>query len=110
MTLRSCTLLALSLAGVALLPCAAQAQRLVDVYVTHVETDGTRWDSLEEMRSYLLTSPRVYFGVYIRECAAKKREVEVMTIVLDVLRKRLGGIPINQLSRSVPCGTSGVAE
>jgi hypothetical protein len=82
--------------------------RSVHIYVTHLEADGMRFDSVDELREYLTRAPNDFFGVFVRECEATPRQSEVMRIVVDVLNARLAargqrGTPVNLGMGSVPC-------
>jgi hypothetical protein len=73
-----------------LLTCSVVGQdNTVQVYSTYVEADGMRFASLDELRTYLLSAPKEFFGIHVRDCAAKSREQEVATVVAEVLFKRL---------------------
>jgi hypothetical protein len=86
---------------------AAQSN-LVNVYVTHVEVDGMRFESLGALSEYLLSAQNDVFGMSIRECTALSREREVMRVLGEVLGKRFAarGDPIfafNMITQRVPC-------
>src|SRR5687768_7857551 len=55
------------------------------VYSTYFEADGTRFESTADLREGLLRAPSDFFGISIRDCAAKGREQELMKVVTDVL-------------------------
>jgi len=65
--------------------------REVQLYVTHFEADGMRFESLEDLRTYLLSAPNDFFALTIRDCAASDRVQELMRIMLEVLSKRFVG-------------------
>ena len=79
----------------------------VIVYSQYFEADGMRFESVEELREYLLNAPRDFFGVFFRDCAAKGREQELMKLISEVLFKRRaqrgerGSVELG--SGSVPC-------
>jgi hypothetical protein len=82
--------------------------RKVSIYVSHLEADGMRFESVEQLREYLLRAPNDFFGVFVEECEAKSRQSEVMRVVVEVLNQRLKargqrGVPVNLGIGSVPC-------
>src|SRR5436189_2026640 len=68
----------------------AQQGRISEVlvYSTYFEADGTRFESIEDLREYLLGAPNDFLGISIRDCAAKSRERELMKVITDVLFMR----------------------
>ena len=87
----------------------AQQARSSDVFVypTHLEADGARFESIEALREYLLRAPNDFFGISIRDCAAKGREQELMKVITDVLfvrRAQRGETgPVEVGVASIPC-------
>jgi hypothetical protein len=82
--------------------------RDVIIYRSHVEADGMRFESIEELREYLLRAPNDFFGVFVRECEATSRQSEVMRVVVEVLNERMAargqrGVPVQLGMGSVPC-------
>ena len=79
----------------------------VIVYSQYFEADGMRFESVEELREYLLSAPRDFYGVFFRDCAAKGREQELMKVISEVLFKRRAQReergPVELGSGSVPC-------
>ncbi len=81
---------------------------VVSIYVNHLEANGMRFESVEELRQYLLSADNDFFGVFVGECGAQSRQPEVMRVVTEVLGRRLAargqsGIPVNMEVASVPC-------
>jgi len=87
----------------------AQQARSSDVlvYSTYVEANGTQFESIEDLREYLLRAPNDFFGISIRDCAAKGRKQELMKVITDVLltRRALRGEtgPVEVGVASIPC-------
>jgi hypothetical protein len=65
--------------------------REVLLYVTHFEADGMRFESMEELRTYLLSAPNDFLGLTIRDCAARDRVQELVRIMKEVLSQRFVG-------------------
>jgi hypothetical protein len=87
----------------------AQPARSSDVFVysTYFEADGARFESIEDLREYLARAPNDFFGISIRDCAAKGREQELMKVITDVLfmrRAQRGETrPVEVGLTSIPC-------
>jgi hypothetical protein len=87
----------------------AQQARSSDVlvYSTYFEADGVRFESIEDLREYLRRAPTDFFGISIRDCAAKGREQELMKVITDVLfmkRSQRGEAgPVEVGVSSIPC-------
>ena len=77
------------------------------VYSTYFEADGTRFESIEDLREYLLRAPNDFFGISIRDCAARGQEQELMKVITDVLfmrRAQRGETrPVEVGEMSIPC-------
>src|SRR5262245_9253660 len=58
------------------------------VYATYFEANGIRFESIDELRKYLLNAPNDFYGFLIRDCAAKGREQELKNVVWGVLAER----------------------
>lgn len=91
-------------------PVLAQQSRpspQVFVYSTYFEADGMRFDSIEELRNYLLNAPNDFYLIFIRDCAVKGREQELGNVIFGVLaerRARRGAEgPVNLGIGSIPC-------
>jgi hypothetical protein len=85
---------------------------LVNVYVTHLEVDGMRFESLAALGEYLLSAPNDVFGISIKECNARSREAEVMRVVGEALGKRFAArgqskVAVNMMVHKVPCAEPG---
>ena len=87
----------------------ARQVRNSDVFVssTYSEADGARFESIEVLREHLLRAPSDFFGISIRDCAARSREQELMKVITDVLfmrRAQRGETrPVEVGVASIPC-------
>lgn len=89
-----------------LVTCGAIGQTptpMVYVYATRFEADGMRFESIDELRTYLLNAPNEIYGVFVRDCAAKGREQEVLKVVIEVAAQRGKDGPVNFSVGSVHC-------
>src|SRR5688572_26719552 len=60
----------------------------VRLYPTHFEADGVRFESIDELRAYLLAAPNDFFNIDLRDCAAKDRVPELWGVMHEVLGER----------------------
>ena len=80
---------------------------IVHIYIGHLEADGMRFETTEQLREYLLTAPKSSYGTFVEECAARSRQGAIQRVVLEVLQERLAarkkkGV-VNITSGSVSC-------
>ena len=68
--------------------CVVAQTPMVSVYSTHFEMDGRRFESATELRTYLESIPFDVYNADIRECDARARVPEIMSLLRDVLAKR----------------------
>jgi hypothetical protein len=59
------------------------------VYSTYFEAGGMRFESIEELRDYLLNAPSDFYNIFFRDCAVKDREEELKNAIFGVLFERL---------------------
>jgi hypothetical protein len=82
-------------------------ESMVHIYTSHLEADGMRFDTTDQLREYLLTAPKSSYGTFVEECVARSRQGAIQRLVLEVLRERLAarkqqGV-VNITSGSVSC-------
>jgi hypothetical protein len=84
------------------LGAAGQARLTPQVYVyaTHFVADQMRFESIEELRTYLLDASNDFFSLRIQVCAAKDRVQELSRMMQEVIaaraaRRNQSGMPYN---------------
>ena len=65
-----------------------QQYRAVLLYSTHFEADATRFELMEDLRTYLLAASNDFFNVAIRDCAASDRVLELTRVMGEVISER----------------------
>ena len=84
--LASCMTACVFFGGPAIAQPRSSSQVLV--FSTHFEANGMRFESLEELRDYLLDAPKDFYSILIRDCAVKGREREIRNVVFGALVER----------------------
>ena len=78
----------------------ARVSPQVFVYTTHFVADEMRFESIDDLRGYLLGAPNDFYGLFIGDCAAKDRVQELNRMMLEVIavraaRRNQTGMPID---------------
>ena len=58
------------------------------LYSTYFVADGMPFESIEELRTYLLVAKNDFFNLGIRDCAAKDRVEELRRMMTEVISER----------------------
>ena len=58
------------------------------VYSTHFVADEMQFQSVEELRTYLLDASHEFYNIGVRDCAAKDRVEELARVMTEVIAER----------------------
>jgi len=67
---------------------APHEYRAVLLFVTYFEVDGMRFESIEDLRTYLLSASSDFMNLDIRDCAARDRVQQLMRVMQEVISDR----------------------
>jgi hypothetical protein len=62
--------------------------RAVMLFETHFEVDGMRFESTEDLRTYLLGASNDFLNIEIKDCAASDRVRELWRVMAGVISER----------------------
>ena len=62
--------------------------RAVMLFSTHFEVDGMRFESTEDLRTYLLAASNDFLNIAIQDCAASDRVRELWRVMAEVISER----------------------
>ena len=69
-------------------PASAQAQR-IEIYVDRLEVAGMHFETMKQLREYLLTAPTDVSAIGVSDCVTPERIGEVQRVVIEVLSERI---------------------